>query len=201
MAVGERIRYFRKLRNMTMKWLGMELGFPENTADIRIAQYEKGTRTPKDFLITVMAKIFDVSPRALDVPDIDSKDGLMHTLFTLEDTHGITIGKFEGRTCLYLNRNAPDWLRTALNSWEREAQKFHNDEITKEEYDHWRYHFPETAEDVMDTREPQALNPRLIDKLGLRELLEDESTGIDLEAIMRYREKRKARKKHDDGKA
>ena len=93
----------------------------------------------------------------------------------------------------------PSGFHTVLNSWEREAQKFHNDEITKGEYDHWRYHFPETAEDVMDTREPQALNSRVIDKLGLRELLVGESTSIDLEAIMRYREERKARKKHDDG--
>ena len=35
----------------------------------------------------------DVSPHALDVPDIDSYIGLMHTLFTLEDLYGLTVSE------------------------------------------------------------------------------------------------------------
>ena len=48
MAIGERIRFFRNLRGMTQKWLGQAVGFPQKTADIRMAQYESGSRTPKD---------------------------------------------------------------------------------------------------------------------------------------------------------
>ena len=40
MAIGERIRFFRNLRGMTQKYLGIKLGFSERTADIRMAQYE-----------------------------------------------------------------------------------------------------------------------------------------------------------------
>ena len=47
MAIGERIRFIRNLRGMTMKYLGMAVGFEEKTADVRIAQYEKGARSPK----------------------------------------------------------------------------------------------------------------------------------------------------------
>ena len=47
MAIGERIRFFRNLKGMTQKYLGMQVGFPEKTADIRMAQYESGSRTPK----------------------------------------------------------------------------------------------------------------------------------------------------------
>lgn len=151
MAIGERIRTFRNLRNMTLRWLGMAVGFPEKTADIRMAQYEKGTRTPKEDLTNKLAEVLDVSPRALDVPDIDSKEGLLHTLFVLEDIYGLTIGEFEGRTCLYLNRNAPDWLRTATNDWKQEAQKFHNDEMPKDEYDRWRYNYPKYVEVSSET--------------------------------------------------
>ena len=32
MAIGERIRFFRNLRGMTQKYLGMQVGFPEKTA-------------------------------------------------------------------------------------------------------------------------------------------------------------------------
>ena len=47
MAIGERIRFFRILRGMTQKHLGMTVGFPEKSADVRLAQYENGSRSPK----------------------------------------------------------------------------------------------------------------------------------------------------------
>ena len=78
MAIGERIHFIRTLRGMTQKYLGMMVGFSEKTADVRMAQYETGARTPKADLTAELARVLDVSPRALDVPDIDSYDGLMH---------------------------------------------------------------------------------------------------------------------------
>ena len=41
MAIGERIHFFRTLRGMTQKYLGMALGFPEKSADVRLAQNER----------------------------------------------------------------------------------------------------------------------------------------------------------------
>ena len=46
----------------------------------------------------------DVSPHALDVPDIDSYIGLMHTLFTLEDLYGLTVSEADGEICLKVNK-------------------------------------------------------------------------------------------------
>ena len=91
MAIGERIRYFRQLRKMKLKELGMRMGFPEKSADVRMAQYEAETRTPKAELTAALAHVLDVSPQALTVPDIDSDLGLMHTLFALEDTYGLRV--------------------------------------------------------------------------------------------------------------
>ena len=85
MAIAERIRFFRNLRGMTMKTLGMMVGFPERSADVRLAQYENGTRTPKPDMTKRLAYALEVAPRALTVPDIDTDQGLMHTFFTLED--------------------------------------------------------------------------------------------------------------------
>ena len=184
MAIGERIQHMRNLRSMTLHCLGMAVGFSEKTADIRIAQYEKGTRTPKEDLTRRLAEVLEVSHHALDVPDIDTPEGLMHTLFALEDLYGLTIGEFEGRTCLYLNRNAPDWLRTAMHDWKQEAQRFHNDEIGKEEYDRWRYRFPEFAEHALHDDEQQSDRPS-DNRRGLRELLRDESSGINPDAFRR----------------
>lgn len=88
MAIGERIRYFRNKRGLTQKQLGTAVGFPEKSADVRLAQYESGTRSPKSDLTKALAEVLDVSPTALSVPDIDSYVGLMHTLFTMEDLYG-----------------------------------------------------------------------------------------------------------------
>ena len=65
---------------MTQKYLGMMVGFSERTADIRMAQYESGTRTPKINLINELSQALSISPDALTVPDIASGIGLMHTL-------------------------------------------------------------------------------------------------------------------------
>ena len=90
--------------NHTQKGLGMAIGFDEKTADVRIAQYESGTRTPKEKLTAALAHVLEVDPRALDVPDIDSYVGLMHTLFALEDLYGLYISDIDGELCLRLDK-------------------------------------------------------------------------------------------------
>ena len=100
MAIGERIHFFRTLRGMTQKYLGMAVGFPERSADVRLAQYETGTRTPKADLTAALAHTLDVSPQALSVPDIDNYIGLAHTLFALEDVYSLKVVEADGRACL-----------------------------------------------------------------------------------------------------
>ncbi len=72
----------------------MALGFPEKSADVRLAQYETGSSPPKVDLTAAVAQVLDVSPHALSVPDIDSYVGLIHTLFTLEDNYGLKIARW-----------------------------------------------------------------------------------------------------------
>ena len=105
MAIGERIRFFRNMKGITQKYLGMVVGFPERSADVRMAQYETGSRTPKADLTKTLADFFDISPDALTVPDIDTDIGLMHTLFALEDIRGLTIGEIDGEVCLRLDKS------------------------------------------------------------------------------------------------
>ena len=145
MAIGERIRFLRNLRGMTQKYLGTLVGFSEKTADIRMAQYEAGTRTPKEDLTNALASALDVSPLALTVPDIDSYLGLMHTLFSLEDLYGLTIEQQNSETILYFDpkkgRDAAS-VSKMLNNWASIAEKYKAGEINRDEYDKWRYHYP-----------------------------------------------------------
>ena len=131
MAIGERIHFFRLLRGMTQKYLGTAVGFPERSADVRLAQYETGSRKPKADLTAALAQVLDVSPQALDVPDIDSQIGLMHTLFTLEDVYGLTVSEADGEVCLKVNKDKG-----------KKADKLSSEEISREEYDNWRYYYP-----------------------------------------------------------
>ena len=145
-AIGKRIRFFRNRKGMTQKQLGELLGFLGKTSDVRMAQYESESRTPKQDLVKEMAHLLDVSPRAITVPEIDSYIGLMHTLFALEDMYGLKIGEIDGEVCLRLDKSTGTTYTTMFNmfhAWQEQAARLEQGEITEEEYDQWRYKYPE----------------------------------------------------------
>lgn len=149
MAIGERIHFFRILKRMTQKKLGQLVGFSEKTADIRIAQYESSSRTPKAELTESLADALGVSPLALSVPDIDSYLGLMHTLFTLEDRYGLAVETGENGVSLRVDpRKGKDAaeLSEMLVACAQQAEKYHSGEINREDYDKWRYNYPKYDE-------------------------------------------------------
>ena len=151
MAIGERIHFFRLLRGMTQ----------------RLAQYETGTRTPKADLTAALAQVLDVSPQALSVPDIDSYIGLMHTLFTLEDIYGLTVSEADGEVCLKVNKDkgkdAAELLKM-LCAWKEQADKLSSEEISREEYDRWRYYYPKYDTTQLWAKVPsQELSDALVD--------------------------------------
>jgi hypothetical protein len=137
---------------MTQKYLGIAIGFDEKTADIRMAQYESGTRTPKEKLVTNLANALEVSPKALDVPEIDSHIGLMHTLFAMEDLYSLKINSVDGELCLTLDKTKTTTylsLFDMFNAWQHEAERLKRGEITKEEYDDWRYNYPRIRSELL----------------------------------------------------
>ena len=144
MAIGERIRFFRNLRGLTLKALGMEVGFSPRTADIRMSQYESGSRSPKQELVEHLAQTLHVSTDALNVPNLDTYYGFMHTLFAIEDLYGLQIGKLDGELCLRFDRQrAKMQLHDDFDAWYQVWERYQNGELSREDYDNWRYTFPE----------------------------------------------------------
>ena len=147
----------------------MQVGFPEKTADIRMAQYESGSRTPKSDLTENLAGVLGVSPLALSVPDIDSYLGLMHTLFTLEDRYGLTIEKGENVVSMRVDpRKGKDAteLFEMVNVWAEQAEKYRNGDISREDYDKWRYNYPKYDENSGYVKVPsQELSDILVEAL------------------------------------
>lgn len=130
--IGKRIRFIRKKRNMTMKYLGMAVGLPESSADIRISQYESGTRTPKNDLLFKIANELGVSPDALAVPDLDSIVGVMHTLFVVEDLYHFRFVLIDSES---------ETLNKTIGEWQRKYQEYVKGEIDRDQYDNWRYNY------------------------------------------------------------
>ena len=157
--IGRRIKFFRNRKGLTQKQLGEKLGFKGKTSEVRMAQYETESRIPKEMLLQQIAYLLDISPLALNVPEIDSLYGLMHTLFALEDIYGFKITEKEGELCLCLDKTVTSTqsdLYSSLVSWQKEFAKLNTGEISKEEYDHWRYTYPE-----MDAQRTKAMFDQL----------------------------------------
>ena len=169
MAIGERIRFFRNMKGITQKYLGIVMGFPDRSADVRMAQYETGSRTPKADLTKALADFFDVSTNALAIPDIDTDIGLMHTLFALEDIRGLTIGEIDGEVCLRLDKSKGKTylaMFEMLSAWAEQTRKLETGEITREDYDRWRYNYPKYDSTQRWAKVPsQELSDFLIDAI------------------------------------
>ena len=125
MAIGKRIKFFRKKKGLTQKQLGNMLGFLKSTSDVRMAQYEAEARIPKQNLIKSMATIFDIAPDALTVPDM----------------YGLKITTIDRKICLCLDES-DFYLLHMFDVWQEQAEKLELGQITKEQYDEWRYKFP-----------------------------------------------------------
>ena len=145
MAFGKRIKFFRKRSRLTLKALGMFVGFKKKGADVRIAQYESEYKRPKEKLVNGLAEALGVSPEAIRVPDIDSFTGLMHTLFAIEDMYGLTILTSHGKPCLSMVGSAvpqQEGLSQYLQEWCDVKMDLLHGRITKTQYDDWRYNYP-----------------------------------------------------------
>lgn len=64
---GEKLQYLRQKNNLTQKKLGMAVGFPENTADVWIAQYETNACMPGEELLKKLAQVLGVEKEILTV--------------------------------------------------------------------------------------------------------------------------------------
>jgi len=129
---------------MTQKELGLAVGFDENSADVRIAQYESGARTPKEKIIAKIANVLKVNPKAIERTEIDDYMGLAHTLFVLEDIYGLKINSVNNELCLMFDKpkgSISPALLDVFRTWCQEAEKFKNGEITEDEYITWKYNF------------------------------------------------------------
>lgn len=123
-----------------------------------------------------MADFFDISTHALTVPDMDSYTGLMHTLYALEDMYGLKIDEMDGEVVIRLDKSDNSTYTSMdkmLRAWLVEAQKPESGEISKEEYDQWRYKYPQLDTHLIHAKVPS----QEISDLFLAELKKEKKTA------------------------
>ena len=80
MTLGEKIKKYRLMKNLTQKDLGIKVGFSAATADSRIRKYEKDIMAPKNDIRQKIADALDIDLSALSDINIESYDDIMQIL-------------------------------------------------------------------------------------------------------------------------
>ena len=172
MAIGERIRFFRNLRGMTQKYLGQVVGFPEKTADIRMAQYESGYRVPKKDTLIEIAKILNVNYINFITEAPGCAEDIMQIFFWLDEVNRNTFHLFQlvrnpgkcnasdDKSVRY--NDSDEWPAHApvgiwidyglvnefLREWCLRKEQLKNGEISEDEYFEWKINWPATSSDI-----------------------------------------------------
>lgn len=122
MKVGDKIKKYRLLNDLTQNELGQKIGFSSQTADSRIRKYESNSMSPKSKLRQKIADALNVDITALSDIDIKDEKDIMQILFFLEENYGMEVIKI--RKTVYftfrknkMNRYIIDNLLQYLNSW------------------------------------------------------------------------------------
>lgn len=154
MTIGEKIKTARNHRGLTQRELGIKLGFDEKSADVRVAQYESGTRTPKAELLSEIASILDVNIIFLKNPSLENTETFIHLLFDLEQeskkhhTNNFSIisvpDEFGNPQPVIQFHN--HLLNEFLSEWQLRRKELNEGIITEGEYAKWMMNFPATSD-------------------------------------------------------
>lgn len=155
MTIGEKIKNARNLRGLTQRELGIKLGFDKSSADVRIAQYESGTRTPKSELLSEIANVLGVNVNSLKNPSLENTETFIHLLFDLEqESKKHHINNFSIISVSdELGNQQPaiqfhnHLLNEFLTEWQLRRKELNEEIITEEEYAEWMMNFPATSDD------------------------------------------------------
>lgn len=111
MKQGTRLNYLRKLRSMTMKALGMRMGFDEKAASCRIAQWEQGFRNLSPDSAESLAAILNVAPARLAQNPENPVDALIEYFLWLDEAHNTEFYREMARLSDFLSQY---WSKRSL---------------------------------------------------------------------------------------
>lgn len=121
-SLGQKIKKIRMLRKYTQKELGVMCGFSFSSADVRIAQYEKNKKIPREKILKDMCNALGVGEGALIHADMLSYQEMFYALFDMEDFHGLRPVKKEDG--YYLKFDSDSIINDFLEEWYKMYRKY-----------------------------------------------------------------------------
>lgn len=157
MKLGNKIRKYRVLNDMSQKELGMKVGFSAATADSRMRKYESGAMAPKADIRSKIVEALDIDPEAISDIEISSFADIMYVLFELEEKYGLKIEKKDGKTSIVFDDSDKDLetLISFLTAWKdkKDAISSDSDEEKRHDYEVWKSHFVSDINDCYAKKE------------------------------------------------
>ena len=204
-SIGGKIKRYRELRGWSQKELGLRCGYSANSADVRIAQYEKNKKKPQEKALKEISAALEIDECALFDADMIPYNRMYHALFDMEDFHGLHPVKIDNRYYLEFSGSTilreeviPHDFRSFLEKWYEMRQRYQpNSSDTVEEktakakeYAIWKGEYPnnvarEHAERMRDAMREYRLQAEL-DELYAKRNSEAELSKIEksLDSIM-----------------
>lgn len=126
MTLGEKIKKYRELRELTQRELGQKVGFSAGTEDSRIRKYEKNMMAPKTDIRRKIAEALDIDMSALNDIDIQTEKDAIRVLFYLEEKYGMDIKKTDREIRLTFDIDNTDiWkLIEYLEEWATKKEEY-----------------------------------------------------------------------------
>lgn len=122
--IGKKIKKIRELRGLTQKELGLKTGFPYNSADVRMRQYESEKKILRDDAIKALTSALEIDEASLYRADISSFEEVAHILMDIEakpiEINGIYYLQFSNSTYPY---------DAMLRSWGELEEKYSDEEL------------------------------------------------------------------------
>ena len=205
-SLGGKIKRYRELRGWTQKELGIRCGFTESTADVRIAQYEKNTKIPREDALKRIAEALQIDAYTLFDADLASDHRMYHALFDIEDFHGLHPVRINDKYYLgfdddsYKSRHYEHFYiyKSFIEKWYEMREKYQpkvsdspeEKEEKAREYALWRGEYPlniakENTERILDGMRMRELQAEM-DALNAKMKNDEELEKIDkaLDAVM-----------------
>lgn len=156
-SIGGKIKKYRELRGLTQKQLGIACGFSPSTADVRIAQYEKNKKVPRDAALKKITDALGLPETSLYDADFFPQENMYHALFDIESFHGLHPVEINGRIYLEFSGQTPFGKNVSysdyygfLTKWHEARVKYQTDSNASPEeqknkenqYELWKGEYP-----------------------------------------------------------
>lgn len=145
--IGKNIQKIREMNGMSRS----ELGTLTSLKPARVFQYETGVRRPRIDITKAFAKALGVEIYSLLDPIITDINGVMHTLFQLEELHDLHPEVTDNRYYLMFGDGKKGKLNKFICAWHKQRQNYMHDSDGKSEseskeflrnYRMWEWAFP-----------------------------------------------------------